>query len=124
YKDENWTTVLQKVPSGEDKVARAMAAVPVFANGMVFAPAADSGEQNEDGYILFRAWAQMVIDEIAMFPKGRHDDLTNAMVQAVRSLRRWGYAKMPEEVRHIQESGRRFRPRPRALYPGMRAALR
>jgi predicted phage terminase large subunit-like protein len=53
---------IQLCPAKDDKVARALAAQPAFAQGLVFAPDKD--------------WAQAVIDEMATFPKGKHDDYT------------------------------------------------
>ncbi len=57
--DQKWG--VQLCPAKGDKVARALAAQPSFAQGLVFAPAKD--------------WAQLVVDEMAMFPKGKYDDL-------------------------------------------------
>ena len=58
HSDENWSIQLLQ-PKG-DKVTRALAAQPTFAQGLVYAPVKD--------------WSQLVIDEMELFPKGRYDD--------------------------------------------------
>jgi predicted phage terminase large subunit-like protein len=54
---------IELVKARGDKVARALAAQPNFANGLIYAP-------NKD-------WAELVINEMEVFPKGRYDDLTD-----------------------------------------------
>lgn len=82
YGQERWG--IQLVPVKGDKVARAYAAVPTFAQEMVYAPD--------------REWAQMVIDEMATFPKGKHDDLTDSATQAINYLRSIGLAVSDEDA--------------------------
>jgi phage terminase large subunit-like protein len=41
--------------------------------------------------------AQMVIDEMAMFPAGKYDDLTDSATQALKYLRSVGMAETDEE---------------------------
>ena len=64
YSHENWAVRVVDArggPRGLDKAARLHSVVHIFAEGMVYAPD--------------RNWADMVITEVAVFPKGRHDDL-------------------------------------------------
>ena len=68
---------------GGDKVARMYAAQPSFSAGLIYAP--DT------------SWAEMVIGETEMFPKGRHDDLSDTVSQAVNWLRKRGIARMSFE---------------------------
>lgn len=75
-------TVLPINPKG-DKIGRAHAVVPLFAGGVVFAPD--------------REFSQMVIDEMATFPKAKHDDLVDSATQALLHLRRMGVALLNEE---------------------------
>src|SRR5262249_19829250 len=70
-------------PVKGDKVARAFAAQPTFAQGLVYAP--------------IRDWSQLVIDELANFPKGKWDDLTDSTTQAINWLRTAGRAPSGEE---------------------------
>jgi phage terminase large subunit-like protein len=71
---------------------------PMFSQGMIYAPARDS---------------QMVIDEMAMFPAGNYDDLTDSATQALKYLRAAGLSETDEEV-HESEN-RAVKP----LYPTM-----
>ena len=59
---------------GGDKVARLNAVQPMFAAGMVWAPN--------------KAWAEMVISEVASFPKGKTADLVDTTSQVLSYLRR------------------------------------
>lgn len=92
-------TVLPVNPKG-DKVGRANAVVPLFAGGVVYAPN--------------RPWAQMVIDECAVFPKAKHDDLVDSTTQALLHLRRMGIALLSaesdEEIMHAHEYEHELEP--------------
>src|SRR5215467_6660403 len=89
---EGWT--IRIMPVKGDKYARATAAQPVFSQLMVYAPD--------------RAWADLVIDEMKVFPKGKYDDLTDSATQAMNYLRAVGMAtsdietadRDAERVRH------------------------
>jgi predicted phage terminase large subunit-like protein len=69
--------------AGGDKVARAYAVQHLFENGLVYAPE--------------RQWAEMVIGECEVFPKGAHDDLVDTVTQALWFLRKSGMALLAEE---------------------------
>lgn len=93
--------ILKKVTG--DKYSRALAVQPAFSQGLIYAPARD--------------WSEMVIDEMAVFPKGKYKDLTNSATQAIKHLRDIGLAQTDDEV-HLAEAG--FvtpRARPKAIYP-------
>jgi predicted phage terminase large subunit-like protein len=79
---EGWG--IQLMPVKGDKVARAYAAVPTFSQLMIYAPD--------------REWAEMVIDEMAVFPRGKHDDLTDSTTQAINYLRSIGLASSDDEI--------------------------
>jgi len=85
--DENWSVQLVN-PKG-DKVVRALAAQPTFAQGLVHAPVKD--------------WSQMVIDEMELFPKGRYDDLTDSTTMAVSFLRSSGILQTDAEAMAAEE---------------------
>jgi len=86
-----WGVHLVKVKG--DKVARALAAQPTFSQQLVYAPERD--------------WSQMVIDELANFPKGRFDDLVDSTTQAILFLRSRG---LPARMRRARPM-RRSRPK-------------
>jgi predicted phage terminase large subunit-like protein len=94
---------VQLCPVSGDKVARALACQPTFSQELVYAPARD--------------WAEMVIDEMAVFPKGKYKDLTDSATQAVKHLRDTGLAQTDEELNAAQEANVMHKPRPKALYP-------
>lgn len=66
-----------------DKVSRVHAIEHLFRDGMIYAPD--------------REWADKVIRQCAIFPKGSHDDLVDSTSQALRWLRDMGFALRREE---------------------------
>jgi len=101
HSGEGWS-VHTVTPEG-DKVARAYAVQSLFSDNMIYAPD--------------REWAQMVIDEMASFPKGTFKDLTDATTQVLKHFRDIGLAIRREERDMAEEDMARHKPRPRALYP-------
>jgi predicted phage terminase large subunit-like protein len=90
-------------PKNLDKVARLHSVAPLFAEGTVFAPD--------------RNWADTVIQQCASFPKGRNDDLVDAMSQGMRHLRDLGLlVRSPEREAEIEEAMRYTKPL-QPLYP-------
>ncbi len=79
----DWAVIEEPVKG--DKVGRAMACQPTFAAGQVWAPA-----RNIDGNVVFYKFAQMVIDNCAIFPRGTTKDLVDTVTQAVNHFRRTG----------------------------------
>jgi predicted phage terminase large subunit-like protein len=80
-RDELWTTHMENPTV--DKMARAYAIQHLFSAKLVFAP--------------HRTWATKVIDQCAVFPKGKHDDLVDSTTQALGYLRRLGLARLHQE---------------------------
>lgn len=90
-------------PKG-DKYSRLESVEPLFAAGIVWAPDTE--------------WAQMVIDEVENFPRGRYDDLTDATSQALQWLRLNNLAQRREE--YDDEAAERDRYRPKfKIYAGL-----
>lgn len=98
---EGWGIQLCNVKG--DKWARAIAVQATFSQLQVYAP--------------IRDWSEMVIEEMAVFPKGKYKDLTDSATQAITHLRDIGMAQSDEEA--IAETQERVmhRPRPKAIYP-------
>lgn len=100
YSDAKWVTTLID-PKG-DKVARAYAVQHIFAEGMVYAPD--------------RSWAEKAITQCENFPKGKHDDIVDAITQGIKWLRDTGWALRREEIRADEEFrddySRRHTPKP------------
>ena len=89
-KGHEWGVFLEPVKG--DKVARAHACVPTFSAGQVWAPA-----KNVGGNVVFLNWAQGVISECAMFPRGEHDDRVDSTTQAINHLRKTGMLQSLDE---------------------------
>jgi predicted phage terminase large subunit-like protein len=77
---------------GNDKIARLNAVADIFASGKVWVPNT--------------RWADELIDEVASFPSGEHDDLVDSTSQALLRYRRGGFIRLqsdePEEIRYFK----------------------
>jgi predicted phage terminase large subunit-like protein len=89
-------------PKG-DKVARALSVQPTFSQGLVYAPD--------------REWAEMVIAEMEVFPRGKYDDLTDSTTQVMKYFREAGLAMTDEETAHEEYERGLHKPARKALYP-------
>ena len=69
---------------GSDKHTRVHTCAPVFASGMVWAPE--------------RQFAEEVIEEVAAFPYGDHDDLVDSMTQAVIRFRQGDFLRLDSDL--------------------------
>ena len=78
-----------------DKVARVHSIQHIFADNMVYAPD--------------RSWADMVINQVSVFPRGAHDDLVDCVSMAVRYLRDTGFALRREESAIAREDDMLYR---------------
>lgn len=101
YQNEQWTVEERDVKG--DKVARCHAEQPLFAKGLCWRPD--------------REWAQMVEDEMAVFPHGRYKDLTDSSTQALKCLRERGLLRHNEEVLAEEQAQMAHRSEPQPLYP-------
>ena len=76
--------VQEYTPSkGNDKIARLNAVADMFASGRVWVPATH--------------WAEELIEEVASFPSGEHDDLVDSMTQALLRFRRGGFLRLDSD---------------------------
>ena len=79
---------------GNDKISRLNAVSDLFASGRVWAPNTN--------------WAEEVIDEVASFPGGEHDDYVDSVSLAMMRFRKGGYIRTElDEPEDIQEFRRR-----------------
>jgi predicted phage terminase large subunit-like protein len=90
-------------PQG-DKVARSHAVVPMFAQGLIYAPNISWGDD-------------LVIAEMSQFPFGKRDDLTDSVTQALGFLRRSGWVRTDAEVKADEIAGVTHRSPRKTLYP-------
>ena len=79
---------------GNDKISRLNACSDLFASGRVWAPNTH--------------WAEEVIEEVASFPAGSHDDYVDSTSMAIMRFRKGGYVGTnldePEEVRYFKSN--------------------
>jgi predicted phage terminase large subunit-like protein len=77
---------------GNDKIARLNAVADIFASGRVWVPNTH--------------WAEELVEEVASFPSGEHDDLVDSMTQALLRYRQGGFLRLasdePEETRYFK----------------------
>lgn len=82
---------------GNDKISRLNAVSDLFASGRVWAPAT--------------RWAEEVIDEVAEFPAGSHDDFVDTVSMAMHRFRRGGYVSTaldePDEIQYFRSNRNR-----------------
>ena len=64
---------------GNDKISRLNAVSDLFASGRVWAPNTN--------------WAEEVIDEVASFPAGEHDDYVDSVSLALMRFRKGGFIR-------------------------------
>ena len=82
--------VITDNPKSIDKPSRLYSVQHIFAEGIVYAPD--------------KSWADQVITQTAVFPKGKHDDLVDTVSMALRYLRRTGMIARPDEAQSNYES--------------------
>ena len=77
---------------GNDKISRLNAVADIFASGMVWRPQ--------------MRWADEVVDDVASFPAGQHDDIVDTVSMALHRFRQGGFVSTkldePEEERFFR----------------------
>lgn len=86
---------------GNDKITRLNAIADIFASGKVWAPSS--------------RWSEELIDEVASFPSGRHDDLVDCVSLALSRFRSGGFIGTTND-KDIDEDTWNFRARKAAYY--------
>ena len=73
--------VQEFVPSkGNDKISRLNSVADIFASGRVWVPET--------------RWADELVEEVASFPSGEHDDMVDSMTQAIIRFRKGGFLRL------------------------------
>jgi predicted phage terminase large subunit-like protein len=103
HANEGWSVSLVD-PRAADKVARVYAVQHLFAEGMIHLPAFSDG--------TFREWGDNLVDQCAIFPKGAHDDMVDALTQGLKYLRDLGMLTRRDERAAEMEEMRRHRGSP------------
>ena len=81
---------------GNDKIARLNAVSDLFASGHIWVPNTH--------------WAEELIEEVASFPSGDHDDLVDSMSQALLRYRRGGFIQLASDEEDEPTQYRRKEP--------------
>ena len=100
-RNNSWAVQLIN-PGSIDKVARAYAVQATFSNGQVWAPDRD--------------WADKVITQFEVFPKGRHDDAVDSSTQALRYLRERNLLMRQEDIAKQAEMDAAYKPKAKIIY--------
>lgn len=88
--------VQEYTPSkGNDKIARLNSVADMFASGLVWVPNTH--------------WAEELVEEVASFPSGEHDDMVDSMSQALIRYRRGGFIRLQSDEKEELPSFRRKR---------------
>jgi predicted phage terminase large subunit-like protein len=91
-------------PKGQDKLSRLYSVQHIFSEGLIFAPD--------------RSWSDVVINQVAQFPRGKHDDLVDSTSMAVKYLRETGMLVRGAEFTADLDRGRvHHGAAPSPLYP-------
>jgi len=89
---QEYTPVRGTTNNPNNKMARLNSVSDLFASGIVWAPD--------------RRWSDEVIDEIASFPSGEHDDYVDSAIMALMRFRQGGFLRLPtdepDEVRYFK----------------------
>jgi predicted phage terminase large subunit-like protein len=76
--------VQEYTPSkGNDKISRLNSVADIFASGRVWVPGT--------------RWADELVEEVASFPSGEHDDLVDSLSQALLRFRRGGFIRLDSD---------------------------
>ena len=89
--------VQEYTPSkGNDKISRLNSVADIFASGRVWVPGT--------------RWADELVEEVASFPSGEHDDLVDSMSQAMLRFRRGGFIRLDSDEEDEPRGYRRKQP--------------
>lgn len=92
-------------PKNSDKVARLYSIQHLFSEGYIYAPK--------------RPWADMVINQVSQFPKGKHDDIVDTVSMAMKWLRGTNMlVRGSEWTSDLDRSRMHDGAPPEPLYPG------
>jgi predicted phage terminase large subunit-like protein len=96
---QEYTPVRGSATNPNNKIARLSAVSDVIASGLVWAPRTP--------------WAEELIDEVAAFPSGEHDDYVDTLIMALMRFRQGGFLRLPSDE---QEEPRGFRRKREGYY--------
>ena len=86
---QDYTPVRGTANNPNNKMARLNSISDIFASDIVWAPET--------------RWAEEVIDEVASFPAGEHDDYVDATIMALLRFRQGGFLRLPSDEPEEQQ---------------------
>ena len=90
---QEYTPVRGAANNPNNKMARLNSVSDIFASGLVWIPE--------------RAWAEELVDEVASFPAGDHDDYVDSTIMALMRFRQGGFLHLPSDEEAETPSYRR-----------------
>jgi predicted phage terminase large subunit-like protein len=90
---QEYTPVRGAANNPNNKMARLNSVSDIFASGLVWIPQ--------------RAWAEELVDEVASFPAGDHDDYVDSTIMALMRFRQGGFLHLPSDEEEATPSYRR-----------------
>jgi len=81
---QDYTPVRGAINSPNNKTVRLNSVSDMFASSVVWAP--------------HTRWADEVIDEVASFPSGEHDDYVDTVIMALMRFRQGGFLRLPSDA--------------------------
>ena len=90
---QEYTPVRGAANNPNNKMARLNSVSDIFASGLVWIPQ--------------RAWAEELVDEVASFPAGDHDDYVDSTIMALMRFRQGGFLHLPSDEEAETPSYRR-----------------
>lgn len=102
-----------------DKQARVYSIQHLFSEGLIYLPwpvvkdGEHRGQPADTGY----KWAEEIVEQVTVFPRGSHDDYVDSTSMALRWLRDTGMLQRNEEAAFDTHENMVYRGRPRPLYP-------
>lgn len=79
---------------GNDKISRLNSIADIFASGRVWVPET--------------RWAEELVEEVASFPSGEHDDLVDSMTGAIMRFRKGGFLRLDSDYEDEVDSYKRY----------------
>ena len=105
---KEWSTLFS-VPKG-DKVARLISVQHMWSGDQVVDP--KTGMKTWTGGVIWapdKEWAQLVLDRVGSFPKGKRKGIVDTVSQAIKYLRDNGIILRPQEYDEERLEERRYR---------------
>ncbi len=113
HSGEDWGTILVD-PGAYDKVSRAYSLEHLWQNGIIYAPLLYKIEDDRWGH---PEWCTKIMDQFTIFPRGKHDDLVDSSMHALKYMRDLGLLLRTDEEDRSHAAEFAYPSRSMPLYP-------